>query len=74
MTGGTWASDRKAALTMLGPGPCFPVTDNDLWGLQNAIQHCIDNGYFKENEEWAEAMLDHIRVLRFGQDYDKDNQ
>lgn len=55
---------KKAILTILGGGPGFTLEDTDLWGLESAIIHGQMNGYFNDNKEWAEAMLEKIGKLR----------
>ncbi len=40
------------------------VTDSDLWGLRDALYHCQQTGYDKDNKEWTQAMLDHINEMR----------
>ena len=40
------------------------LRDADLWGLRDALQHGIDDGYFKENLEWAQRMVVCLNSLR----------
>ncbi len=55
-----------ARLYKLDHSHSFGLRDSDLWGLECALTHCIQDGYFKDeqNLEWAQAMLEYIRVLR----------
>ncbi len=55
---------EKYILTVLGGGPGFTLTDSDMWGIECALQHSIDDGYMKDNAEWAKNMLERVRVLR----------
>lgn len=56
--------DKKYILAVMGGGRGYTLSDQDMWGLRDAMIHCNDTGYFNENKEWAEAMLDRIRKLR----------
>jgi hypothetical protein len=40
------------------------LEDTDLWGLVNALNHGIDDGYFKDNEEWAKVTVNRLQALR----------
>jgi hypothetical protein len=40
------------------------LSDSDLWGLSCALQHGIQDGYFKENLEWANKMAGLIDSYR----------
>jgi hypothetical protein len=40
------------------------LQDTDLWGLQCALIHGINDGYFKENKDWAERMVELIDSYR----------
>ena len=51
-------------LTLLHGGPGFTLHDNDMWGLECALEHGLVDEYFVDNKEWAEAMLKRIRELR----------
>ena len=45
----------------------FDLSDNDAWGLQCAIIHGQQSGYYNDNEDnkaWAENMLARIRAFR----------
>lgn len=48
----------------------FTLSDNDAWGLECALIHSQQTGYFDndgsdgKNKQWAEAMLDRIRQFR----------
>lgn len=55
----------KFILTMLGGGQGYTLEDTDLWGLECALEHGLQDGYFADNREWAEAMLKKIRKLRY---------
>jgi len=55
---------KKFVLTILSGGPGYTLEDNDLWGLETALEHGLQDGYFKENEEWAKKMLGRIKRLR----------
>lgn len=55
---------KKAIITILGGGPGFTLEDTDLWGLESALIHGQMDGYFDDNKEWAEAMLEKIGKLR----------
>jgi len=55
---------NKFILTVLGGGPGYTLEDTDLWGLENALEHGLQDGYLKDNEEWAKGMLEKIRKLR----------
>ena len=57
---------NKFILTKLGGGKGYTLFDSDLWGLRDALYHGIQDGYFKENKEWAEAMAEKINELRRG--------
>ena len=46
----------------------IPIKDTDLWGLSCALIQGQMNGYFKGNEQWAEAMKNSIDELRFGKE------
>jgi len=43
------------------------LSDTDAWGLQNAIVHGQQTGYFDDNKEWAEAM--HQRIIRYREEH-----
>ncbi len=47
-------------------GEIFYLNDTDLWGLECALQHGVQDGYFKENPAWAERMLQLIGKIRNG--------
>lgn len=51
-------------LAKMGGGKGFTLDDADMWGMQNALIHGIQNGYFKDNQEWAAKMLYRITSLR----------
>jgi len=55
---------KKYILTILSGGPGYTLDDKDLWGLETALEHGLQDGYFKENEEWAKTMLERIKRLR----------
>jgi len=38
--------------------------DTDLWGLDCALQHGLQDGYFKDNKAWAEDMRNRINQMR----------
>ena len=57
-------SEKKYILARIGGGRGYTLTDQDLWGLRDALYHGIDSGYFKDNKEWAESMKDKINKLR----------
>jgi len=40
------------------------LSDNDAWGLQSALIHGQQIGYFDDNKEWAEGMLQRIYKYR----------
>jgi len=40
------------------------LSDTDAWGLQSALIHGQQTGYFDDNKEWAEAMLQRINKFR----------
>ncbi len=42
----------------------YPLKDTDLWGLECALSHGIQDGYFKENLFWATDMQGRIQKLR----------
>ena len=44
------------------------LSDTDAWGLQSALIHGQQDGYFDDNKEWAEAMLQRVNKFREGQD------
>ena len=54
----------KFVLTRMGGGPGYTLEDTDLWGLLCALNHCLQNGYGKENEEWYRSMISKIEILR----------
>jgi len=54
--------DRQALLTTKEQSP---LKDTDLWGLNCALQHWIqDNHFKKDNLEWAQNMSERINKLR----------
>ena len=53
--------DSKALETATSSG--LILSDTDAWGLESAIIHGQQTGYFDDNKEWAEAMLQ--RIYRF---------
>lgn len=57
---------RQYILTVFGEGPCYTLSDADLWGLECALQHGLQDGYFnwRENVEWARSMLERIGRLQ----------
>ena len=59
---------KKFLLHQLGGGPGYTLEDTDLWGLLCALIHGQEDGYFEDNKEWAEGMLDKIRTLRGDED------
>jgi hypothetical protein len=59
---------NKFILTKLGGGEGYTLTDNDLWGLRDALYHGIDSGYLKDNEKWAKGMIEKISDLRSNED------
>jgi len=52
------------------------LSDTDAWGLRDAMYHSIEGGYFKENKEWAEGMVERINQYRerFATLWEKDNE
>ena len=44
------------------------LSDTDARGLQSALIHGQQTGYFEDNKEWAEAMLQRINNFREGKD------
>ena len=40
------------------------LSDTDAWGLQSALIHGQQTGYFDDNKEWAEGMLQKINEFR----------
>jgi len=40
------------------------LSDADAWGLQSALLHGLQDGYLKENQEWAEAIIKRIDRFR----------
>ena len=42
----------------------YMLQDTDLWGLECALEHGLQDGYLVENQEWAKGMLERIRTLR----------
>ena len=56
--------EKQYILAVLGGGRGYTLTDQDMWGLRDAMIHCVTTGYFDENKEWAEAMLKRLRELR----------
>jgi len=54
----------KYILTQLGGGQGYTLEDTDLWGLDCALEHGLQDGYFKDNEEWARNMSNRIKKLR----------
>ncbi len=56
---------ESQALTRIGnQNQSYSLQDTDLWGLENALQHGLQDGYLKDNEEWAKSMLERISKLR----------
>lgn len=55
---------KQFVLTILSGGPGYTLEDTDLWGLECALEHGLQDGYFKDNEEWARGMQEKIRNLR----------
>lgn len=51
-------------ITRLGGGPGFTWSDADLWGLECALHHALQDGYFDENKEWAQQKLEQLATLR----------
>jgi len=39
-------------------------SDSDLWGLESALNHGLQDGYLLDNKEWVEAILERIGQLR----------
>lgn len=65
------AIDMKAAIykhlkvhSPLRGGPGYTLEDSDLWGLECAIEHALQDGYLADNREWALAFLEKLRSLR----------
>jgi hypothetical protein len=61
-------SGKQYVLTVLGGGKGFTLADTDLWGLLTALNHGLDDGYFKDNLQWAEGMIERLNTLRGGSD------
>lgn len=40
------------------------LRDTDLWGIVNALQHSLQDGYAKDNVEWTENMIAAIDGMR----------
>ena len=40
------------------------LEDTDIWGLESALYHGLQDGYFTDNKEWAEAMAERLSKLR----------
>lgn len=40
------------------------LSDNDAWGLRDALYRGIGDGYFNENKEWANSMVARINQYR----------
>jgi len=49
---------------MIGGGQGYTLEDTDLWGLECALEHGLQDGYLEDNREWAESMLEKIKKLR----------
>ena len=58
-------SNKKYGIHAFGPqGRGYILWDTDILGLTSALQHGLDDGYFKENEEWAKLMVARLQKLR----------
>lgn len=55
---------KQYILTVLGGGQGYTLSDADLWGLECALQHGLQDGYFTDNAEWAKGMADRLIKLR----------
>lgn len=51
-------------ITRVGGGLGYTLRDTDLWGLECALQHALQDGYAKDNEAWTRGMLEKIQTLR----------
>jgi PRTRC genetic system protein C len=51
-------------ITVLKSKKAFLFTDSDLWGLDCALQHAIQDGYAKENLSWYKDMSAMICTMR----------
>jgi proteasome assembly chaperone (PAC2) family protein len=54
--------DSRALETAKSSG--LVLSDTDAWGLESALIHGQQDGYFDDNKEWAEAMLQRLRKFR----------
>jgi hypothetical protein len=66
--------DSRALETAKSSG--LVLSDTDAWGLRDAMYYGIANGHFKENEEWADGMVERINQYReqFATRWEKDNE
>jgi len=55
---------RIYALLVIGGGQGCTLQDTDLWGLECALQHGLQDGDLEENRKWGEDMLQRLRKLR----------
>jgi len=55
---------NKFILTIIGGGQGYTLEDTDLWGLECALEHGLQDGDLADNREWAESMLEKIKKLR----------
>jgi len=54
--------DSRALETAKSAG--LVLSDSDLWGLRDALYHCLNHGYLDENKEWGNNMVDRINSYR----------
>ena len=58
-------SDSRFLIARADGTQSHTLTDADLWGIYNCIQHALDDGYLEAvNAIWGQAVLERIRKLR----------